>query len=271
METKDVKSIIRSPLICAVTLTGSTRAGIDVASRAGKVLKKTVLELGGSDAYIILEDADIELAANTCAASRMINGGQSCVAAKRFIVVESVREEFEKKFVERMKKEKMGDPLAEGTTLGPMARVDLRDSVHDQVQRSIAKGARLILGGQKPAGKGAYYPATVLTDVKKGMAAYEEEIFGPVASIIPVKNEKQAIKTANDSVYGLGAAVFTKDIAKGERIAAKELEAGCCFVNTHVRSDYRLPFGGIKKSGYGRELSYYGLKEFVNVKTVYLR
>ncbi len=271
IETKDVARVIRSPLIHAVTLTGSTRAGRDVASRSGKVLKKTVLELGGSDAYVILEDADLELTAVACAASRMINGGQSCIAAKRFIVVESVRKEFERLFVQRMEMEKMGDPTDPGTTLGPLARMDLREGVHDQVQRSIAKGARLLTGGKKPAAKGAFYPATVLTDVGKGMPAYEEEIFGPVAALIPVKNEKQAIKIANDSVFGLGAAVFTQDLAKGERIASKELEAGSCFVNAFVRSDYRLPFGGIKESGYGRELSYYGLKEFTNVKTVFIR
>ena len=268
IDNKAAKAVIKNKHVCAVTLTGSTAAGQSVASTAGKALKKCVLELGGSDPYLILADADLEQAAAACASSRLINSGQSCIAAKRFIVVESVREEFERLFVARMGMAKMGDPLDETNTLGPQARSDLRDELHEQVQRSIAKGARCILGGQIPSGAGAYYPATVLTDVKKGMAAYNEEFFGPVASIIPVKNEREAIRVANDSIFGLGAAVFTQDIARGERIAATELEAGCCVVNDFVKSDPRLPFGGIKTSGYGRELSHYGIKEFVNIKSV---
>jgi succinate-semialdehyde dehydrogenase/glutarate-semialdehyde dehydrogenase len=241
-----------------------------VAKQAGDRLKKTVLELGGSDPYIVLEDADLERAVETCVTSRLINSGQSCIAAKRFIVVEQVRHEFEERFSARMQAARMGDPMRQDTQVGPQARADLRDELHDQVQRSIAKGARLMLGGTVPTGPGAFYPPTVLTDVRKGVPAYREELFGPVATIIPVKNEKAAIRVANDSVFGLGAAVFTADVERGERIARDELEAGACFVNSFVKSDPRLPFGGIKESGYGRELSHYGIREFVNIKAVYV-
>ena len=268
IDGKAAKAVIRNKLVRAVTLTGSTTAGQSVASTAGKALKKCVLELGGSDPYVVLEDADIELAAKLCAMSRLINSGQSCIAAKRFIVVESVLQAFEDRFVEHMRAAHMGDPMSEETDVGPQARVDLRDELHDQVKRSIAKGARLLLGGEVPEGPGAFYPPTVLTGVRKGMPAFDEELFGPVAAIVPVTNERAAIRAANDSVFGLGAAVFTRDVELGERIAAEELEAGCCFVNDMVKSDPRLPFGGIKESGFGRELSHYGIKEFVNIKTV---
>jgi succinate-semialdehyde dehydrogenase/glutarate-semialdehyde dehydrogenase len=269
--SKMVKDVIEHPHIVAVTLTGSTPAGQAVAAQAGAVLKKTVLELGGSDPYLILEDADLELAATTCANSRLINGGQSCIAAKRFIVVEAVRQRFETLFVGQMRSQKMGDPMAEGVQVGPQARVELRDELHEQVEKSIKAGARLLLGGKVPEGKGAFYPPTVLTDVKKGMAVYEEETFGPVAAIIPVKDEAEAIAVANDSIFGLGAAVFTGDGERGERIAREQLEAGSCFVNALVKSDPRLPFGGIKTSGYGRELAEFGIREFVNIKTVYVK
>ncbi|MBM4462292.1 MAG: NAD-dependent succinate-semialdehyde dehydrogenase [Chloroflexi bacterium] len=265
---KQVGAVIRNPLVKAVTLTGSVDAGRVVASKAGAMIKKTVLELGGSDPYLILEDADLETAVAACVESRLTNSGQSCIAAKRFIVVESQKERFQELFVRGMSAVKTGDPLQEGTRVGPMARHDLRDKLHQQVIDSIEKGAKCLLGGRIPEGKGAFYPPTVLTDVKRGMPAYDEELFGPVAAIIPVKGEEEAIKVANDSRFGLGAAIFTRDIAKGERIAATEIEAGCCFVNTPVKSDPRLPFGGIKDSGYGRELSHYGIKEFVNIKTV---
>jgi succinate-semialdehyde dehydrogenase/glutarate-semialdehyde dehydrogenase len=268
---KRVGPIIENPLVKAVTLTGSTPAGRDVARKAGETLKKTVLELGGSDPYIVLEDADIEEAASTCVASRLINAGQSCIAAKRFIVVDTVRERFETLFVEKMRAKVMGDPLDEKTDVGPQARSDLRDELHRQVAASIEKGAACPLGGRIPAGSGAYYPPTVLTGVKKGSPAYDEELFGPVAAIIPAKNEADAVRIANDTVFGLGAAVFTRDVPRGERIAALELEAGSCFVNAFVRSDPRLPFGGVKESGYGRELSHFGIREFVNVKTVYVK
>lgn len=235
------------------------------------MLKKTVLELGGSDPYVVLVDADLEATVTTCVNSRLINSGQSCIAAKRFIVVESLREKFEQLFVKQMAAAKMGDPMQEDTVVGPQARPDLRDDLHRQVRQSIEKGARCLLGGEIPKGNGAFYPPTVLTNAKPGMPAYDEELFGPVAAIIAAKDEAEAIKIANDSVYGLGAAVFTRDIAKGERIAATELEAGCCFVNAFVKSDPRLPFGAVKESGYGRELSHYGIKEFVNIKTVYVK
>jgi len=270
IDSTQARAAVRHPKVRAVSLTGSTAAGRAVARQAGGGLKKSVLELGGSDPYLILEDADLELAVETCAMSRLLNSGQSCIAAKRFIVVEAVREEFERRFVARMAAARMGDPLDEATEVGPQARRDLRDQLHDQVSRSIAKGARLLLGGVVPDGPGAFYPPTVLTDVRKGMAAYTEELFGPVAAIIPVRNERAAIKAANDSVFGLGAAVFTRDTERGERIAREELAAGSCFVNALVRSDPRLPFGGIKESGYGRELGREGIREFVNLKTVYL-
>jgi succinate-semialdehyde dehydrogenase/glutarate-semialdehyde dehydrogenase len=269
--SKQVDAVIENSLVRAVTLTGSTPAGRAVAKKAGEVLKKTVLELGGSDAYVVLEDADLESTVTTCVASRLINAGQSCIAAKRFIVPDALRRQFEDGFVARMRTIKMGDPLSEHIQLGPLARHDLRDELHQQVQESIAKGATCLLGGAIPESKGAFYPPTVLTNVKKGMPAYDDELFGPVAAIIAVRDEKEAIRVANDSIFGLGAAVFTQDLTKGERIAATEIEAGCCFVNAFVKSDPRLPFGGVKESGYGRELSHYGIKEFVNIKTVFVK
>ncbi|HBR15787.1 MAG TPA: succinate-semialdehyde dehydrogenase [Candidatus Omnitrophica bacterium] len=270
MSSEKVAAVIEHPSIKAVTFTGSTPAGMAVAAKAGGALKKTVLELGGSDPYLILEDADLEKAVTACVSARLVNSGQSCVAAKRFIVVASVKERFERLFVEKMRIQKTGDPLEEDTVVGPQARHDLRDQLHAQVGESLKKGARLLLGGQIPAGKGAFYPPTVLTDVQKGMPAYEEELFGPVAAIIRARDEHDAIEKANDTVFGLGAAVFTEDLKRGEEIAEKRLEAGCCFVNSFVKSDPRLPFGGIKDSGYGRELSIFGIREFVNIKTVYV-
>ncbi len=266
-----VDRIISNPNIKGVTLTGSVGAGRVVAEKAGAMLKKAVLELGGSDPYLILEDADLEEAVKTCVFSRLLNSGQSCIAAKRFVVVASQREQFEKRFTQRMAEAKMGDPTAKDTEVGPQARPDLREDLHRQVLQSIKKGARLLLGGQVPNGKGSFYPPTVLTDVSKGMPAYDEELFGPVGAIVPVQDEDEAIQVANETSFGLGAAVFTKDVVRGERIAAEKLEAGCCFVNDFVRSDPRLPFGGIKESGYGRELSHYGIKEFVNIKTVVVK
>lgn len=265
------KQVIRHAHVAAVTLTGSTGAGRAVAKEAGARLKKCVLELGGSDPYLILEDADLDLAIDACATSRLLNSGQSCIAAKRFLVVDAIRPEFERRFVERMRRAVVGDPFRDGVDVGPQARADLRDGLHDQVQRTLAAGARLLLGGTMPDGPGFFYPVTVLTDVAKGMPAYSEELFGPVASIIPVKDERRGIAVANDTSFGLGAAVFTRDIARGERIAARELQAGAAFVNAFVKSDPRLPFGGIKESGFGRELSRQGLLEFQNVKSVYVR
>jgi succinate-semialdehyde dehydrogenase / glutarate-semialdehyde dehydrogenase len=266
-----VEPVIEHPRVAAVTLTGSTPAGRAVAATAGKNLKKTVLELGGSDPYVILEDADLDQAVEQCVESRLINSGQSCIAAKRFIVPRSLVEEFEARMVARMEEKIMDDPLKEGTDIGPQAREDLRDDLHEQVRKSVKAGARLLLGGEVPDREGAFYPPTVLTDVAPGMPAYEEELFGPVAAIIPVGDEDEALRVANDTRFGLGAAVFTRDVERGERIAARHLEAGCCFVNTFVKSDPRLPFGGIKESGYGRELSHLGIREFVNAKTVYVK
>jgi succinate-semialdehyde dehydrogenase/glutarate-semialdehyde dehydrogenase len=268
-DVDQTQALIEHPNIAAVTLTGSTRAGKAVAAKAGSKLKKTVLELGGSDPYLILDDADIDHAAQTCVTSRLINSGQSCIAAKRYIVVKDNYEAFLKAVVERMRTQKVGDPFEPSTDIGPMAREDLRDQLHEQVQASIEAGAICKLGGEIPDRDGFFYPPTVLTYVSEGMPAYEEELFGPVASVIKVKDEREAIKVANDTKYGLGAAVFSEDLDRAERIAAEELEAGCCFVNEFVRSDPRLPFGGIKESGFGRELSHYGIREFVNVKTVY--
>jgi len=266
-----VEAVIENERVQAVTLTGSGAAGRAVGAAAGRALKKSVLELGGSDPYIVLEDAELDHAVETCVTSRLINAGQSCIAAKRFVVVKQLREQFEARFVELMEKKIMGDPLDEATEVGPQARSDLRDELHQQVATSIEKGARCLLGGEIPAGGGAFYPPTVLTNVRKGMPAYDEELFGPVAAIIEVESEAEAVEVANDSPFGLGAAIFTADVQKGRRIAAEQLQAGCCFVNTFVRSDPRLPFGGVKESGYGRELSAYGIKEFVNTKTVFVR
>jgi succinate-semialdehyde dehydrogenase / glutarate-semialdehyde dehydrogenase len=271
VSSKNVEVIIENRFIKAVTLTGSTAAGISVAKVAGEQLKKTVLELGGSDPYLVLEDADLEAAADTCVNARLINGGQSCIAAKRFIVVGAVYNKFENLFLEKMKAKKMGDPFDESNNLGPQARNDLRDELHQQVKKSVEKGAKLLLGGEVPPGQGAFYPPTVLANVKRGMPAYDEELFGPVAALIKVNDEAEGIRVANDSTFGLGAAVFTKDISRGERIAKKELAAGSCFVNEFVKSDPRLPFGGINESGYGRELSVFGIREFVNIKTVYIK
>lgn len=270
LSSKNVEKVIKNKKISAVTLTGSVAAGRSVAKIAGEQLKKTVLELGGSDPYIILEDADLEKAADTCVTSRLINGGQSCIAAKRFIIVEKVYDEFEKLFVEKIRAKKMGDPFDE-VDLGPQARDDLRDDLHNQVLRSIEKGAEVLLGGEVPKMKGAYYPPTVLANVKKGMPAYEEELFGPVAALIKAANEDEAINIANDSEFGLGAAVFTNDLKRGEEIASGKLIAGNCFVNSFVKSDPRLPFGGVKDSGYGRELAVFGIREFMNIKTVYIQ
>ncbi len=271
VSSKNVNEVISNAHIKAVTLTGSVPAGKAVAALAGSLIKKTVLELGGSDPYVICEDADLELAAKSCVNSRLINAGQSCIAAKRFIVVEKVCDQFEKLFVEFMSSKKMGDPFVETNDLGPQASKILRDELHQQVVRSVEAGAKILLGGYIPEQKGAYYPPTILGNVKPGMPAFDEEMFGPVAAIIKAKDEDDAIELANKSIFGLGAAVFTRDFAKGELIAKSKLNAGCCFVNDFVKSDPRLPFGGIKESGYGRELSPFGIKEFVNIKTVYVK
>ena len=265
---KAVDAVIEHPLVRAVSLTGSSGAGRAVARKAGECLKKCVLELGGSDAYLVLDDADIAFAAGQSAKGRLVNGGQSCIAAKRFIVVEKVRTEFEKQLVEAMGKWRMGDPLDNATTLGPMARRDLRDSLHEQVRKSVDLGARCLLGGSIPAGDGAFYPPTVLGDVWKGMPACDEEMFGPVAAVISASDESDAVRLANDSEFGLGGGIFTRELQHGETLASDAIEAGLVFVNATVESNPLLPFGGIKDSGYGRELSSFGIHEFVNIKTV---
>ena len=268
--SKRVAEVVDDARVAAVTLTGSTPAGQAIAQQAGKQLKKTVLELGGSDPYVILDDADLEPAVATCVSSRLINSGQSCVAAKRFICTPATSGKVEQLFANLMAQKRMGDPLS-NPDVGPQAREDLRDDLHRQVEQSIQKGARALVGGTKPSEPGAFYPPTVLADVRKGMPAYDEELFGPVAAIIVATDERDAVRIANDSPFGLGAAVFTRDIERGTRIAAEDLEAGNCFVNAFVRSDPRLPFGGIKQSGYGRELGMWGIREFVNIKTVWVQ
>jgi succinate-semialdehyde dehydrogenase/glutarate-semialdehyde dehydrogenase len=265
---REVRALIEDANVAAVTLTGSVAAGRSVAEAAGGALKKAVLELGGSDAYVVLEDADIDQAATVCAAARMVNGGQSCIAGKRFVVVAPVREAFERALVEKLSAYALGDPRAPATKLGPMSSVHARDEIHDQVQKSVAAGARLLLGGALPDRPGAWYPATVLADVRPGQPAHDEEIFGPVAAVIEAADEADAIRIANASEFGLGSGVLTRDLARGERIAAEALEAGMSFVNANVRSDPRLPFGGVKHSGYGRECSDFGIHEFVNIKSV---
>ena len=266
--SKKVSNVIKNSKISAVTLTGSTPAGKSVASLAGSLLKKTVLELGGNDPYVILEDADLDNAVKSCIAGRMLNAGQSCIAAKRFIVVQSILKEFIDKVHNEIKKMKMGDPINPDINIGPMVNNIARDELHQQVLISIEKGAKLLFGGKIPQLDGAFYPPTLLVDVEPGMPAFDDELFGPVAVVISAKDQSHAIELANKTNFGLGAAIFTRDLDKGENIATKELEAGSCFVNDFVKSDPRLPFGGIKESGYGRELSEFGIQEFVNIKSV---
>jgi succinate-semialdehyde dehydrogenase/glutarate-semialdehyde dehydrogenase len=268
--SKAVESIIRHPAVKAVTLTGSDPAGVAVAVQAGSVLKKTVLELGGSDPFIVLADADIEEAARSASSARIINAGQSCIAAKRFIVEEAVADRFEEALTRTMASLKVGDPMDGESDLGPMAREDLLLELHDQVERSVRAGAILLLGGRRLERKGAFYPPTVLTNVKPGCPAFDEETFGPVAALVRARDAEEAVSLANLSPFGLGASIWTGDPERGEALAA-EVEAGCVFVNGIVKSDPRLPFGGVKRSGYGRELGIFGIREFVNVKTVWIR
>lgn len=269
--SSDMEKIIAHKHIRAVTFTGSTAAGRSVAAIAGQYLKKQVLELGGSDPYVILEDADLKSAVEICVHSRLNNTGQSCIAAKRFIVDKKVIGTFETQMTLQMQERRFGDPMDTAMQMGPLARKDLRDALHQQVLRSVAQGARLLCGGEIPEGAGAFYPPTVLAGVKKGMPAYDEELFGPVAAIIQAEDEAHAIRLANDSDYGLGAAVFSRDVKNAEKLAETQIDAGSVFVNQLVRSNAAFPFGGIKDSGYGRELSHYGIREFVNIKTVYIR
>lgn len=278
VDDKEIDKFISHPRIAAVTLTGSVHTGTIVAREAGNALKKVVLELGGSDPYIILEDADLNIASEIVVRGRMQNLGQSCISPKRILIVKSIFDEFKDIVMTKMKNYSIDKDSSinfekghEIKQLAPMARKDLRDHLHSQVKDSVEKGATLLQGGFLPEGPGFYYPPTILSDIKQGMPAYEEELFGPVISLIEVKDEQQAIEVANNTRFGLGAAVFTQDLARGERIATEEIEAGACFVNDGVKSDPRLPFGGIKSSGFGRELSEEGIKEFVNIKTVVIK
>lgn len=271
LSSDKIAELISDPRIKAVTLTGSTPAGRSVAENAGKNLKKCVLELGGSDAYVVLEDADLKSAIEVCTKSRMINAGQSCISAKRFIVVSKLYDKFKEGLIEKFAALKMGDPMDDHNTLAPLARIDLRDDLHKQVRKALEGGAKLVYGGEIPPLEGAFYKPTILEDINSDNPAYYEEFFGPVAMLFKAKNEKEALAIANDSHFGLGAAVFTSDVDHGIQIAKKELDAGSCFVNALVKSDSRLPFGGIKASGFGRELSQFGILEFVNIKTVYVK
>ena len=263
------EGIIADARIRAVTLTGSDRAGRAVGAAAGRALKKAVLELGGSDPFLVLEDAEVEAAAKTGAQARCLNSGQSCIAAKRFIVTEPVADDFLEILVAEMRARTMGDPLERDTEIGPLARRDLRETVRRQVDGSRQAGAELCLGGRVPGGPGAFYPATVLAGVRPGMPAFDEEVFGPAAAVVRAKDEVEAVRLANATPYGLGASVWTRDAERAARLVP-ELEAGNVFVNGLVKSDPRLPFGGVKASGYGRELSEFGIREFVNVKTVWV-
>ncbi len=270
IDAHQVAGVIADPRVQAVTLTGSEPAGRSVAAAAGQHLKKSVLELGGSDAFVVLEDADLDLAVQQAVASRFLNCGQSCIAAKRFIVVDAIADDFVARFVEVVGTLQPGDPADEATTLAPMARTDLRDELHSQVQASINAGAVALIGAEPTPGSGAYYAATILDQVTPGMAAYEQELFGPVAAVIRATDETAALSKANDSRFGLGGSVWTQDTARGERFA-RQMQCGSAFVNGLVKSDPRLPFGGIKASGYGRELAQHGLREFVNAKTLWVK
>ncbi len=270
IDAREVAGVIADPRVQAVTLTGSEPAGRAVAAVAGEHLKKSVLELGGADAFVVLEDADLDLAVQQAVMSRFLNCGQSCIAAKRFIVVNAIADEFVARFVEAVRQLRPGDPADETTTLAPMARVDLRDELHGQVQASITAGAVVLIGGEPVAGPGAFYTATILDQVMPGTVAYEQELFGPVAAVIRVTDEAEALAVANGSRFGLGGSVWTQDIERGEQFA-RQMQCGSAFVNGMVKSDPRLPFGGIKASGYGRELSQHGLREFVNAKTLWVK
>ena len=268
LDSSRIGDLVTDPRIAAVTLTGSEGAGRSIGELAGRSIKKCVLELGGSDAYVVLADADLAKAAAVCASSRLINSGQSCIAAKRFIVATEVYDEFRDAFRGELAARRVGAPLDDHTDVGPLARHDLCDDLADQVARSVDAGARVVLGGERPKGPGAYFDVTLLDGVEPGMAAFDEELFGPVAALIRARDEEHAIDLANGTTFGLGGAVFTRDIARGRKLAAERIESGTCVVNGLVASDPRLPFGGIRASGIGRELGSFGIREFVNIKTV---
>ncbi len=271
IEVALVEKLIADPRVRGVSLTGSTRAGRSVGELCGLHLKKCVLELGGSDAYVVLEDADVELAAQVCAEARLVNGGQSCVAAKRFIVHQKIVGEFTEKMVARMGQKTMGDPMKMETDIGPLARLDLRDGLADQVNRSLARGARKRLGAETPSGPGFFYPPSVLAAVLPGQPAFDDELFGPVAAVIEASSDREAIQLANQSKYGLGGAIFSRDFERAKALAMGEMEAGMVFINDFVKSDALVPFGGIKDSGLGRELGREGSFEFINPKLIYVR
>ncbi|WNL43199.1 NAD-dependent succinate-semialdehyde dehydrogenase [Halomonas sp. PAMB 3264] len=260
--------IIEHKFVRGVTLTGSDTAGRKVAAKAAENLKKTVLELGSNDAYLVLDDADLDLAVDTCVTGRVFNGGQTCVAAKRFVVTEKNYEAFKERFVEKMKALKVGDPKESGTDVGPMARVDLRDDLHDQVEKSVQNGANILCGGEKPSGPGAFYPVTVLDNVTPGQPAYDDELFGPVAALIRAKDDEDAMRIANDSRYGLGGGIISKDVKRATELASKYFDTGMVFINGFGVATPEMPFGGVKDSGYGREHGGFGMHEFVNAKAV---
>lgn len=261
--------VVGDPRIAAVTLTGSERAGASVARTAGNALKKCVLELGGSDPFVVFSDADLDAAAKTAVTARFQNNGESCIAAKRFIVEEAVYDEFAARFAELADAQTVGNPMEERVQLGPCAREDLRESVHAQVSASVAAGAHLALGGKPIGGAGYFYEPTVVTEVVPGMPMFDEEVFGPAAAVVRAKDREHAIALANASSFGLGSSLWTRDVAAAEEFAAR-IEAGAVFINGMVASDPRLPFGGVKRSGYGRELSAFGIHEFVNIQTVWI-
>jgi succinate-semialdehyde dehydrogenase/glutarate-semialdehyde dehydrogenase len=269
IEARQVEKVIVDPRVKAVTLTGSEKAGSAVASAAAREIKKSVLELGGSDAFIVMPSADFEAALSSAVKARTMNSGQSCIAAKRFFVAEKVYENFLREFVERMRALKVGNPLDETTEIGPLATEQILSGVHDQVQKSIAAGAKLLTGGNRIHGSGFFYEPTVLVDVPRESPAYREEVFGPVASIFHVKNAADAVELANDSIFGLGASAWTNDPAEQE-VFVSELDTGMVFINAIVASDPRLPFGGVKRSGFGRELGAHGIREFTNAKTIWI-
>ncbi len=262
--------VIGHKRVRGVTMTGSDKAGAIIAQKAAEHLKKSVLELGSNDAYIVLDDADLDVAVDACVQGRMYNNGQTCVNAKRFVVTEKNYDEFVNRYVEKVKAIELGDPTDENTKLGPMSRVDLRDDLHQQVQDSVANGARVLVGGEVPDKPGAWYPATVLVDVKPGQPAYDDELFGPVASIIRARDEDDAMRIANDSRYGLGGGIFSRDEKRARELASKHFDTGMVSVNGFNIAIPNMPFGGVKDSGYGREHGGFGMKEFVNIKSVYM-
>ncbi|MGP5517328.1 NAD-dependent succinate-semialdehyde dehydrogenase [Psychrobacter celer] len=264
------EKLIENDKVRGVTLTGSDDAGRIVGQQAAKAIKKSVLELGSNDAFIVLEDADIETAIETCTQARLVNNGETCVAAKRFIVVDSVYDEFRKRIVEKFEGTKSGDPMDDSSDIGPLARKDLQEKLHEQVEDSVKKGATIAVGGEMPEGKGSFYPATILENVEKGQPAYDDELFGPVASLIRAKDQDDAMRIANDSRYGLGGAIFSKDEEKAIRLASEQFDTGMVYINGYGLANPALPFGGVKNSGYGREHGGFGIKEFVNIKAVHV-